>query len=88
MLNIVYERLQDVYSCTLSSNPNTKSIQIDVGSGFILTVTCETRIGSFIFKIVSNRGSRPVYIDCPIDDKGHTDLIPLYCFIDDFSSLL
>ena len=88
MLNVVYKRLQDEYSCTLNSNSNTKSIQIDVGFGFVLTVTHETRNGLNIFKIVSNRGNRPVFIGCPIDANGHSDLVPLYCFIDDFSSLL
>lgn len=88
MLNVVYKRLKDDYSCTFNSNSDTRSIQIDLGFGFVFTVTQETRNGLNIFKIVSNKGSRPVYIGCPIDDNGHSDIAPLYCFIDDFSSLL
>lgn len=86
MLNKVYKRLQEEYSCTLNSD--AKSIKMDVGFGYVLTVTHEARNGLNIFKIVSNRGSKPVYIGCPIDDNGHSDLNPLYCFIDDFSGLL
>lgn len=86
MLDKVYKRLRDTYACTLNSNSD--SISIDVGFNLVLTVTHETRNGLNIFKIVSNRGSRPVYIGCPIDDEGYSDISPLYCFIDDFSSLL
>lgn len=88
MLDKVYKRLRDTYSCTLNNNSDTKSIEIDVGFNLVLTVTHEIRIGLNIFKIVSNRGSRPVYISCPIDDDGHSDIVSLYCFIEDFSSLL
>lgn len=88
MLDKVYKSLKDTYSCTLNINSDTKSIKIDVGFNLVLTVTHEVRIGLNIFKIVSNRGSRPVYISCPIDDDGYSDISPLDCFIDDFSSLL
>ena len=88
MLDKVYKGLRDTYSCTLNNNSDTKSIKIDVGFGFVLTVTHESRNGLNIFKIVSNRGSKPVYIGCPIDENGHSDINSLYCFIDDFSGLL
>lgn len=88
MLDKVYERLRDTYACTLNNNSDTKSLKIDVGFGFVLTITHEVRIGVNVFKIVSNRGNRPVYIGCPINDNGYSDLNSLYCFIDDFSSLL
>jgi hypothetical protein len=32
---------------------------------------------------VSNRGSKPVYIVCPIGEDGGSDIVPLYRFIDD-----
>lgn len=88
MLDKIYERLRDTYSCNLNNNSDTKSIEIDVGFGFVLTITLKVRIGFNVFKIVSNRGNKPVYIGCPIDDNGHSDIIPLFCFIDNFSSLL
>ena len=88
MLDKVYKGLRDTYSCTLNNNSDTKSIKIDVGLGYVLTVTHEVRIGLNIFKIVSNKGSKPVYISCLIDDNGHSDITPLYCFIDDFCGLL
>ena len=88
MLDKVYERLRDTYSCTLSDNSDTKSIKVDVGFGFVLTITHKIRNGLNIFKVVSNRGSKPVYIGCPIDENGYSNIDPLYCFIDDFSGLL
>ena len=88
MLDKVYERLRDTYSCTLNNNSVTKSMEIDVGFGFVLTITHEIRKGCNVFEIVSNRGGYPVYIGCPIDDNGYSDIKPLYCFINNFSSLL
>ena len=88
MLEKVYERLRDTYSCTLTNNSDTKSIEVDVGCGYVLTITHEVRIGLHVFTIVSNKGNKHVYIGCQIDNKGHSDLNPLYCFIDDFSGLL
>ena len=84
MLDKVYARLRDSYACTF----NNKTIEIDVGFGFVLTITHELRDGLNIFKVVSNKGSKPVYIDCPIDENGYSDIVLLYRFIDDFSSLL
>ena len=84
MLYKVYARLRDSYACTFTN----KTIEIDVGFGFVLTITHELRAGLNIFKIVSNRGSNHVYIDCPLDKNGYSDIIPLYRFIEDFSRLL
>lgn len=86
MLEKVYKGLKDTYACTFSSDLD--AIYINVGFGLVINITHETRNGLNIFKIVSDRGSRPVYIGCPIDDNGHSDIAPLYCFIEDFASLL
>ena len=88
MLNKVYKNLRDTYFCTLTNNSDIKSIEIDIGYGYILTITHKLRNGLNVFKIVSNKGHRPIYISCPIDDNGYSDIYPLYWFIDDFSSLL
>ena len=84
MLDEVYARLKNSYACTF----NNKSIKIDVGFGFILTITHRLRNGFNIFKIISNKGRRPVYINCPIDENGYSDIVSLYRFIDDFSNLI
>ena len=84
MLDEVYARLTDSYACTFDN----ESIKIDVGLGYVLTITHKVRNGCNIFTIISNKGRRPVNIVCPIDENGYSDIVPLYCFIDDFSSLL
>ena len=88
LTEVIYEELRDTYSCTLRHNSITQFLQIDVGFGYVLTVTHEERKDFHQFTIVSNRGSKPVYIICPIDENGHSDIVPVYRFIDDFSNLL
>ena len=83
MLDEVYARLTDSYACTFDN----ESIKINVGRGYVLTITHKVRNGCNIFTIISN-GSRHVNIICPIDENGYSDIVPLYRFIDDFSNLL
>ena len=84
MLDEVYARLKNSYACTFDN----ESIKINVGRGYVLTITLKLRNGCNIFTIISNRGRRPVNIICPIDKNGYSDIVPLYRFIDDFSNLL
>ena len=84
MLKEVYASLKNSYACTF----NNESIKIDVGFGYIITITHKLRNGCNIFTIISNKGSRPVYISCPIDEYGYSDIVSLYRFIDDFSILI
>ena len=86
MIEVIYKRLRENYSCTLNSKKN--SIEIYIGSGYFLILTHKVQKNMNIFKIASNRGSKSVIIPCSIDENGHSDIMPLYCFIDDFSSLL
>ena len=88
MLNTVYEKLRDTYSCTLGYNSITQFLSIDIGFGYILNITQKKRNELYLFTIVSNRGSKPVNIICPVDDNGYIDISRLYRFIDDFSNLL
>ena len=88
MLNTVYEKLRDTYSCTLGYNSITQVLSIDIGVGYILNITLKKRNGLYLFTIVSNRSNRPVNIICPVNDNGYIDLSLLYRFIDDFASLL
>lgn len=88
LTEVIYEELRETYSCTLRHNSITQFLEIDVGFGYVLTVTHEERKGFHQFTIVSNRGSKPVFIVCPIGEDGGSDIVPLYRFIDDFSNLL
>lgn len=88
LTEVIYEELRESYACTLRHNSITQFIEIDVGFGYVLTVTHEERKDFHQFTIVSNRGSKPVFIVCPIGEDGGSDIVPLYRFIDDFSNLL
>jgi hypothetical protein len=88
LIEVVYEELRETYSCTLRHNSITQFLEINVGFGYVLKVVHEEHEKFHQFTIVSNRGSKPVYIICPIDEKGGSDIVPLYRFIDDFSNLL
>ena len=84
MLKKIYARLNDDYACAFDN----ESIKIDVGLGYELTITHKVRNGCNIFTLISNKGSRPVKISCPIDEYGYSDIVSLYRFIDDFSDLI
>ena len=88
LTEVVYEELRETYSCTLRHNSITQFLEINVGFGYVLKVVHEEHERFHQFTIVSNRGNKPVYIICPIDEKGGSDIVPLYRFIDDFSNLL
>ena len=88
LTEVIYGELKDTYACTVRNNSVCQFLVIDVGFGYKLTVTHEEHEKFHKFNIVSNRGSKPVYIVCPIDDKGFSDIVPLYRFIDDFANLI
>ena len=88
LLEVVYNELRETYACSLRDNSIGQVLVIDVGFGYVLSVTHEEHKEFHQFSIVSNRGSKPVYIICPIDEKGYSDIVPLYRFIDDFANLI
>ncbi len=88
LLEVIFNELRETYSCSLRNNSISQTLVIDVGFGYVLNVIHEERKEFHQFNIVSNRGSKPVYIICPIDEKGHSDIVPLYRFIDDFANLI
>jgi hypothetical protein len=88
LLEVIYEELRETYSCTLCHNSIIQFIEIDVGFGYVLTVTHEEHKYFHQFTIMSNRGGKPVYIVCPIGEDGGSDIVPLYRFIDDFANLI
>lgn len=88
LLEVVYNELRETYACSLRDNSISQVLVIDVGFGYVLSITHEEHEKFHKFNIVSNRGNKPVYIICPIDEKGHSDIVPLYRFIDDFANLI
>lgn len=94
LLEVIYNELRDSfgYCCSIKPTSVNEVLYVDVGFGYMLGITYEEHERFHKFYIQSNKGiekhNKPVCFVCPIDEKGHSDIVPLYRFIDDFANLI
>lgn len=94
LIEVIYEELRNNfgYLCNIRPNSVTEVLHVDVGFGYTLYITHEEHEKFHKFIIQSNKGikkhNKPVCFVCPINEKGYSDIVPLYNFINDFANLI